>query len=525
MANPGINSTAGPDARPTPEPLPDFTPQSQQPSPPLPPLSWEALNEQKDFYDVQELVDPSPGLTNEKLKGRKEDDVVIFDYSLDPRYLRRGLTAEEGGPSSRSSSADDDLFLQVSKNRLMEPDQFDRIINSTREPLLTLPGGSRLDCGLLNPIGEKLGLQKEGETAFMDAHLQRVQALPGRKRFRTGISLRVPFNKPPESSRSGLPEDICTLFISVPYLGKYTGRIQLGPQSESVRLLDFKQLGAKVPYRRVEASEEEGDDIEKILVHQARYMIFDNNTMATFRSKEDSAKDQVPLHRFQERVGAFRAVIHMIANCIDLELWTLGKLQASLFKLEEDVRKGEQSRLQDLFTSLDRLSEALFSAIGVAERQIVVLQDIHNLFSAGCRAKVSESDQRYRSRQNPFHKTSAPIPILSENPEQIFPATLDTIDEVVFGLLGNVPEYGSSGVDHAAMMIASQGLQINAVVAMVAAFFVPFSACTSYYGMNIREFEEHSYSKSDFWMIAGPITSGPLLLTVAVDFCGDNYSI
>ncbi|KAG0638284.1 hypothetical protein HOY80DRAFT_1079318 [Tuber brumale] len=288
MANLGINPTAGSDARHTTEPLPDFTPQLQQPSPPLPPLSWEVINEQKDFYDVQDLVDPSPGLTNEKLKDRKEDDVVIFDYSLDPGYLRRGLTAEEGGSSSRISSADDDLFLQVSKNRLMEPDQFDQIINSTREPLLTLPGGSRLviidlpqcydtyDCGLLNPIGEKLSLQKEGETTFMDAHLQGVQALPGRERFRTGISLRVPFNKPPELPRSDLPEDRSTLFISVPYLGKCTSRIRLGPESESVRHLDFKLLGANVPYCRVGASEEEGDDIGEILVHQARYMIFDN---------------------------------------------------------------------------------------------------------------------------------------------------------------------------------------------------------------------------------------------------------
>ena len=55
--------------------------------------------------------------------------------------------------------------------------------------------------------------------------------------------------------------------------------------------------------------------------------------MATFRSKEDSAKDQVPLHRFQECVGAFRAMIQMIANRTGLELLTLRKLQASLHKL------------------------------------------------------------------------------------------------------------------------------------------------------------------------------------------------
>jgi len=55
--------------------------------------------------------------------------------------------------------------------------------------------------------------------------------------------------------------------------------------------------------------------------------------MATFRSKEDSAKDQVPLHRFQERIGAFRAIIHMIANRGSSELRTLERLQASLHQL------------------------------------------------------------------------------------------------------------------------------------------------------------------------------------------------
>ena len=55
--------------------------------------------------------------------------------------------------------------------------------------------------------------------------------------------------------------------------------------------------------------------------------------MATFSSKEDSAKDQVPLHHFQERIGAFRTMIHMIANRMHSEIWVLGKLQDLLCKL------------------------------------------------------------------------------------------------------------------------------------------------------------------------------------------------
>ena len=55
--------------------------------------------------------------------------------------------------------------------------------------------------------------------------------------------------------------------------------------------------------------------------------------MVTFRSKEDSARGQVPLHRFQERIGAFRAMVHMIANRMDSELWTLEELRDSLCQL------------------------------------------------------------------------------------------------------------------------------------------------------------------------------------------------
>ena len=55
--------------------------------------------------------------------------------------------------------------------------------------------------------------------------------------------------------------------------------------------------------------------------------------MAIFRSKEESVKDQVPLHHLQECIGAYHAMLHMIANRMDAESWTLGKFQASFLTL------------------------------------------------------------------------------------------------------------------------------------------------------------------------------------------------
>jgi len=123
-------------------------------------------------------------------------------------------------------------------------------------------------------MGAKLGLLGEDGTAFMRAHLQRVRALPGRGRFKTGISLRAPF------SGRGALEDIIILFISFPYFGGSSEEIRLDLESESVKLIDFKGLGVD-PHDGAVVREER-DNIGKILVHQARYMIFDNCKLYLF---------------------------------------------------------------------------------------------------------------------------------------------------------------------------------------------------------------------------------------------------
>ena len=104
-------------------------------------------------------------------------------------------------------------------------------------------------------MGEKLGLQREGETAFMDAYLQTVRTLPGRGRFRTGVLLREPFKEPLELSRS---EDRFVLFVSFPYFGISSEKIILGREKESLKLLDSRLLGIDARDRRVEVSEEIG---------------------------------------------------------------------------------------------------------------------------------------------------------------------------------------------------------------------------------------------------------------------------
>ena len=98
---------------------------------------------------------------------------------------------------------------------------------------------------------------------------------------------------------------------------------------------------------------------------------------------------------------------------------------------QNKIRKRKQKRVRGLLTDLNRLSANLFAAISVAERQITVLQDLHSVFSTSYRTKTKHHEKGYPLQRNPLHKNVVTIPILSENPEQIWPNTLDTIDEVV----------------------------------------------------------------------------------------------
>ena len=77
------------------------------------------------------------------------------------------------------------------------------------------------------------------------------------------------------------PSQVHRRIDSFPYFGESSGGVEFGPESESVKLLDFKRLGFDLPHSRGPANREEGDDIGEILVHQARYMIFDNRELYT----------------------------------------------------------------------------------------------------------------------------------------------------------------------------------------------------------------------------------------------------
>ena len=98
---------------------------------------------------------------------------------------------------------------------------------------------------------------------------------------------------------------------------------------------------------------------------------------------------------------------------------------------QNNFQKRKRKRVQDLLTSLYRLSEGLSAATSVAERQIIVLQDLHSGFLASCEAKTGDCKEGYQFWQGSSRKGITLIPIPLEYPQQIWPNTLDIIADVV----------------------------------------------------------------------------------------------
>lgn len=151
MEDLGTNSTTPLGHLPTLESSLGSTPRSSQALPPPPTLAyespdrfdgWETICEQQEFYDEKDFLYPSCNLTSERLKNRKEDDVVIFDYSLSG--ADGNLTVEGGGPSPRRFSEEDNIYFLVPKEELIGSKQFDQIINPAKEPQPIRSWGPRL---------------------------------------------------------------------------------------------------------------------------------------------------------------------------------------------------------------------------------------------------------------------------------------------------------------------------------------------------------------------------------------------
>jgi len=98
---------------------------------------------------------------------------------------------------------------------------------------------------------------------------------------------------------------------------------------------------------------------------------------------------------------------------------------------KDNVRKRKKRRVRHLLASLNSLSAAFLAALSVAKRQIAILQDVHCLFLTSYEKKTKDYRQGYPLRQKPYHTNTTPILTPLENSQQMWPNSLDAIEEVV----------------------------------------------------------------------------------------------
>lgn len=139
--------------------------------------------------------------------------------------------------------------------------------------------------------------------------------------------------------------------------------------------------------------------------------------------KLDHKVEKISDGRFLRRILQSR----VITTEGDRERWKEENNQA----WRDEIQKRKQERVRDLLTSINNLGAALLAVIRVSERQIAVLQDLHTVFSTSYRTKTQDHEKGYSTPRNPFYRNIVPIPVLLENPGQIWPGAVDTVDEVI----------------------------------------------------------------------------------------------
>ncbi|KAL0631447.1 hypothetical protein Q9L58_009692 [Maublancomyces gigas] len=155
----------------------------------------------------------------------------------------------------------------------------------------------------------------------------------------------------------------------------------------------------------------------QILVHQTWFLCFDNEKIAIFRSKDDKYNNRAPLFLYQQRVGAFQGLMHMISNIITLSE------QEALENLRQKITEWELSRESGSpvpITQLGSYQTDLYTMIQVVLSQTKYLEDLRQIFQTSY-----HSDFNDRPQWNKFK-----IPYIGDHKEQIR-CTIKSITAIV----------------------------------------------------------------------------------------------
>ncbi|KAL0640311.1 hypothetical protein Q9L58_000591 [Maublancomyces gigas] len=285
-----------------------------------------------------------------------------------------------------------------------------------------------------NSPPDQQALEREQEQFLIETLRKLIPQAPdpaGPDIFKSGISFsaltgresadKAASRKPPGSGSAD--NAFLALMVYMPYFDISTIPDR---KTESLTLPEYRLLERGEPVIQYPPS---GDRNKDLLVHQAWFMMLNNEIIAMFRSAEDKHSDPVmtkrrpqPLFPDQHRTGAFHALVQMISN-----IFTSSRKRSLNFFLEK-IAKGEfdtQHRIYNndntVVQTLDSLVIDLITLKSIVKSQVEILEDLQDIY---------ENTTRTPAQGNCHNKNVVKIPVLQKAVEEI-PFAVVTIEAVV----------------------------------------------------------------------------------------------
>ncbi|KAI5851645.1 hypothetical protein DFP73DRAFT_537947 [Morchella snyderi] len=217
------------------------------------------------------------------------------------------------------------------------------------------------------------------------------------------------------------------LGVSLPYFS--LGTFVKEDEPESFGLSKYMSLGRdqnKLESEDNLVSISPETNLKEARVHKALLMVFNNEMIAIFRSKEDGQSGRPPpLFRHQERHGAYRSLITIISNilkCPQKKIFNFfeDKLCEQQYKVtyRMSVRLSTPTDGLGMISNLQSLNTDISALNIVVKSQIEILKELRQIY------------ENTFYQENIYDRNAIKIPLLWEMKEQIGPALL-TIDKII----------------------------------------------------------------------------------------------
>lgn len=364
-------------------------------------------------------------------------------------------------------------------------------------------------------------------------------------RFLAGVSYHpnMPRNKNPPHKKRGsfLPGTV--LFVAIPYLGleklaRVSFRKKLeasrgpflpGEEQTALHLTDNTELASVSTLSLFEynfprklntplfdkTQTKIGDNC--MVVHQVWFMVFDNETIAAFRSANDNHPEHIPLSPHHHSYGAYHTLINMIDNILpSWELSLLDDIRDEISELEYSMQSGNVDELAGLIDILYTMRTELSTIVTVVDLQITILRRLKKF-------DYSTEEGQFKIMRKAIDKViksrktfQTDVETMVNRLKYLQVAKQDRLKYQMMINTARMQENTGLTLEDVAYQQAvvqklQQQLQIKQDVRMtvftsVTVVFLPLSFFTSYFGMNVQDIRETTWTQRRFWAVCAPVS-------------------